>query len=111
MLDTELNKFHLDEFQAVRIKITLLLTFIISLIAVILSYSIYLSYENQKLVEIEDDIRSKLIQVIDAIDKDISQIFKLSTEENTFICLYNLTDYQKLCINNLNNFHIKKKNQ
>jgi len=104
-----LNKFHLDEFQAVRIKITLLLTFIISLIAVILSYSIYLSYENQKLVEIEDDIKLKLIQVIDAIDKDISQIFKLSMEENTFICLYNLTDYQKLCINNLNNFHIEKK--
>ncbi|WP_232178526.1 sensor histidine kinase [Sulfurihydrogenibium yellowstonense] len=109
MLDTELNKFHLDEFQTVRIKITILLTFIISLIAVILSYSIYLSYENQKLVEIEDDIKLKLIQVIDAIDKDISQIFKLSMEENTFICLYNLTDYQKLCINNLNNFHIEKK--
>lgn len=109
MLDTELNKFHLDEFQAVRIKITILLTFIISLIAVILSYSIYLSYENQKLVEIEDDIKLKLIQVIDAIDKDISQIFKLSMEENTFICLYNLTDHQKLCINNLNNFYIEKK--
>ncbi|EEP61206.1 putative histidine kinase [Sulfurihydrogenibium yellowstonense SS-5] len=104
-----MNKFHLDEFQTVRIKITILLTFIISLIAVILSYSIYLSYENQKLVEIEDDIKLKLIQVIDAIDKDISQIFKLSMEENTFICLYNLTDYQKLCINNLNNFHIEKK--
>lgn len=104
-----MNKFHLDEFQAVRIKITILLTFIISLIAVILSYSIYLSYENQKLVEIEDDIKLKLIQVIDAIDKDISQIFKLSMEENTFICLYNLTDYQKLCINNLNNFYIEKK--
>jgi two-component system OmpR family sensor kinase len=109
VLDTELNKFHLDEFQTVRIKITILLTFIISLIAVILSYSIYLSYENQKLVEIEDDIKLKLIQVIDAVDKDISQIFKLSMEENTFICLYNLTDYQKLCINNLNNFHIEKK--
>jgi two-component system OmpR family sensor kinase len=76
---------------------------------VILSYSIYLSYENQKLVEIEDDIKLKLIQVIDAIDKDISQIFKLSMEENTFICLYNLTDHQKLCINNLNNFYIEKK--
>jgi two-component system OmpR family sensor kinase len=109
VLDIELNKFHLDEFQTVRIKITILLTFIISLIAVILSYSIYLSYENQKLVEIEDDIKLKLIQVIDAVDKDISQIFKLSMEENTFICLYNLTDYQKLCINNLNNFHIEKK--
>lgn len=109
MLDTELNKFHLDEFQAVRIKITILLTFIISLIAVILSYSIYLSYENQKLVEIEDDIKLKLIQVIDAIDKDISQIFKLSMEVNTFICLYDLTDHQKLCINNLNNFYIEKK--
>jgi len=104
-----LNKFHLDEFQAVRIKITILLTFIISLIAVILSYSIYLSYENQKLVEIEDDIKLKLIQVIDAIDKDISQIFKLSMEVNTFICLYDLTDHQKLCINNLNNFYIEKK--
>jgi two-component system OmpR family sensor kinase len=109
VLGIELNKFHLDEFQTVRIKITILLTFIISLIAVILSYSIYLSYENQKLVEIEDDIKLKLIQVIDAIDKDISQIFKLSMEENTFICLYDLTDYQKLCINNLNNFHIEKK--
>jgi len=109
VLDIELNKFHLDEFQAVRIKITILLTFIISLIAVVLSYSIYLSYENQKLVEIEDDIKLKLIQVIDAVDKDISQIFKLSMEENTFICLYNLTDYQKLCINNLNNFYIEKK--
>ncbi len=109
MLDIELNKFHLDEFQTVRIKITILLTFIISLITVILSYSIYLSYENQKLVEIEDDIKLKLIQVIDAIDKDISQIFKLSMEEDTFICLYNLTDYQKLCINNLNNFYIEKK--
>gem|GEM_PF-1104185 len=104
-----MNKFHLDEFQAVRIKITILLTFIISLIAVILSYSIYLSYENQKLVEIEDDIKLKLIQVIDAIDKDISQIFKLSMEVNTFICLYDLTDHQKLCINNLNNFYIEKK--
>jgi K+-sensing histidine kinase KdpD len=109
VLDIELNKFHLDEFQTVRIKITILLTFIISLIAVILSYSIYLSYENQKLVEIEDNIKLKLIQVIDTVDKDISQIFKLSMEENTFICLYNLTDYQKLCINNLNNFHIEKK--
>ena len=109
MLDIELNKFHLDEFQTVRIKITILLTFIISLIAVILSYSIYLSYENQKLVEIEDDIKLKLIQVIDAIDKDISQIFKLSMEVNTFICLYDLTDHQKLCINNLNNFYIEKK--
>jgi hypothetical protein len=85
VLDIELNKFHLDEFQTIRIKISILLTFIIPLIAVILSYSIYLSYENQKLVKIEDDIKLKLIQVIDAIDKDISQIFKLSKEENTFI--------------------------
>lgn len=92
----------LDEIDKIRIKITFFLIFISSIIVFMLSFSIYLIYENQKFVEIEDKLKSKLFEILPSLDDDFKKVLQTNLEEGTFLCVYILETEKKLCINNLN---------
>lgn len=92
----------LDEIDKIRIKITAFLIFISSIIVFMLSLSIYLTYENQKFVEIEDKLKSKLFEILPILDQDLGKVLQVDLEEGTFLCVYILDTQKKLCINKIN---------
>ncbi|WP_028950727.1 sensor histidine kinase [Sulfurihydrogenibium subterraneum] len=92
----------LDEVDKIRIKITFFLILISSIIVFMLSFSIYLIYENQKFVEIEDKLKSKLFEILPSLDDDFKKVLQTNLEEGTFLCVYIFETEKKLCINNLN---------
>ncbi|WP_297888377.1 HAMP domain-containing sensor histidine kinase [Sulfurihydrogenibium sp.] len=99
MIDTIKN---LDDIEKVRLKITFFLIFISSIIVFILSFSIYLVYENQKYVEIEDKLKSTLFEILPNLDDNLKNVMNTQLKEGSFFCIYNMENKKKFCLNNLN---------
>lgn len=93
---------NLDEIEKVRIKITFLLILVSGIIVFILSSSIYFLYENQKYVEIEDKLKTTLFEILPKLNEGISKIISINIEKNMFLCVYDMSSQEKLCINNFN---------
>jgi K+-sensing histidine kinase KdpD len=93
---------NLDDVEKARIKITFFLIFISSLIVFILSSSIYLSYENQKYVEIEDSLKSKLFEILTNLDEGLKNTLNVDIQEGMFLCIYDMETKKRLCIRNTN---------
>lgn len=92
---------NIDDIDKVRIKISLFLVFLSSIIVFMLSFSIYLLYENQKYIEIEDGLKSKLFEILPVLNDDLKNILNTFLQEGMFLCVYDIETERKLCVSNI----------
>ncbi|NPA58508.1 MAG: HAMP domain-containing histidine kinase [Aquificae bacterium] len=82
----------LDQFLKARLKITILISFISTLILSAFSGSIYYFYKEQILYEISDELKSIAFEVSKAVENpvvDLSIIREINIPDDTFLCIYN----------------------
>ncbi|WP_456382537.1 sensor histidine kinase [Persephonella sp.] len=82
----------LDQFLKARLKITLLISAISTLILSAFSGSIYYFYKEQILYEISDELKSIAFEVSKAVENpivDFSIVRNINIPDDTYLCIYN----------------------